>query len=170
VDIDFESGSLNKEQMIGYRNEKKKIVAFQHVSNVMACVNPVKEIVAQVRVKAPNAVVLLDACQSVPNLWVFNILVLTSSLPRDTKCASRRVLDFSGERKISLTVCLHPVEYVRKCSGMPIIHSKFFGLLLYCFCCENEKVGAVPVMIICVCMINLYQVDNEMVDLGITGC
>ncbi len=67
VNVDFESGGLDLEQMSGYFNEKTKIVTFQHVSNVMACVNPVKEIVAQVRAKAPNAVVLLDACQSVPN-------------------------------------------------------------------------------------------------------
>ena len=67
VKIDFESGGLDVEQMKGLLNEKTKIVAFQHVSNVMACVNPVKEIVAEVREKSPDAVVLLDACQSVPN-------------------------------------------------------------------------------------------------------
>ena len=65
--IDFESGGLDMEQMKGLFSEKTKIVAFQHVSNVMACVNPVQDIVAQIRAKSPDAVVLLDACQSVPN-------------------------------------------------------------------------------------------------------
>lgn len=67
VNVDFESGGLDLEQMAGYLNEKTKMVTFQHISNVMACVNPVKEIVAQVRAKAPNALIFLDACQSVPN-------------------------------------------------------------------------------------------------------
>jgi len=65
--IDFEAGGLDVDHMISLFNEKTKIVAFQHVSNVMACVNPVKDIVAAVRSQAPDAVVLLDACQSVPN-------------------------------------------------------------------------------------------------------
>ena len=65
--VDFETGGLDLEQMKGLFNEKTKIVAFQHASNVMACINPVKEIVAEVRKKSPDAVILLDACQSVPN-------------------------------------------------------------------------------------------------------
>lgn len=67
VKIDFETGGLDLEQMKSLFNEKTKIVAFQHASNVMACINPVKEIVAAVREKSPDAVILLDACQSVPN-------------------------------------------------------------------------------------------------------
>jgi cysteine desulfurase / selenocysteine lyase len=67
VKIDFESGGLDLGQMKGLFNEKTKIVAFQHASNVMACINPVKEIVAEIRKKSPDAVILLDACQSVPN-------------------------------------------------------------------------------------------------------
>lgn len=65
--VDFETGGLDLEQMKSLFNEKTKIVAFQHVSNVMACINPVKEIVAEIRKKSPGAVILLDACQSVPN-------------------------------------------------------------------------------------------------------
>jgi cysteine desulfurase/selenocysteine lyase len=65
--IDFESGGLDVDQMNSLFNEKTKIVAFQHVSNVLACINPVKDIVAAVREKSPEAVILLDACQSVPN-------------------------------------------------------------------------------------------------------
>ncbi|KAI0563097.1 cysteine desulfurase [Gracilaria domingensis] len=45
-----------------------KLVACSHVSNVLGCVNPVEEIVAEARKK--NATVLLDACQSVPHMPV----------------------------------------------------------------------------------------------------
>jgi selenocysteine lyase/cysteine desulfurase len=49
-------------------NEKTKVVAFQHVSNVLSTVNPVQEMVQMVKQHAhPNAVILLDACQSLPN-------------------------------------------------------------------------------------------------------
>jgi len=52
-------------------NENTKIVSFQHVSNVMACINPVKEMVALVRANASqDAVVILDACQSLPHMKV----------------------------------------------------------------------------------------------------
>jgi cysteine desulfurase/selenocysteine lyase len=65
--VDFDAGALDVDNMISLFNEKTKIVSFQHVSNVMACLNPVKEIVSSVRSKSPQAVILLDACQSVPN-------------------------------------------------------------------------------------------------------
>ncbi|CAJ1960923.1 unnamed protein product [Cylindrotheca closterium] len=68
--IDFEKGGMDVDHFISLFNEKTKIVAFQHVSNVMACVNPVKDIVKEVRAKAPEAVILLDACQSVPHMKV----------------------------------------------------------------------------------------------------
>lgn len=65
--VDWEAGGLDVDDMISLLNEKTKIVAFQHVSNVMACVNPVQEIVSSIRSKSPDSVILLDACQSVPN-------------------------------------------------------------------------------------------------------
>ena len=49
-------------------NEKTKIVAFAHVSNVTGAIAPVKEIVAAA--KAVGALVVLDACQSVPHFAV----------------------------------------------------------------------------------------------------
>ncbi|CAN8075155.1 unnamed protein product [Agarophyton chilense] len=45
-----------------------KLVACSHVSNVLGCINPVEEIVLEAR--KYNAAVLLDACQSVPNMPV----------------------------------------------------------------------------------------------------
>jgi cysteine desulfurase/selenocysteine lyase len=46
-------------------NEHTKVVAFAHQSNVLGTVNPVHELVA--RARAVGALVLLDACQSVPH-------------------------------------------------------------------------------------------------------
>jgi cysteine desulfurase/selenocysteine lyase len=46
-------------------NERTKLVAFAHQSNVLGTVNPVAELVA--RARAVGALVLLDSCQSVPH-------------------------------------------------------------------------------------------------------
>jgi len=71
VKVDFETGGLDLNHMETLLNENTKIVSFQHVSNVMACINPVKEMVALVRANAsPSAVVILDACQSLPHMKV----------------------------------------------------------------------------------------------------
>ena len=72
VKVDFEkTGGLDLNHMETLLNENTKIVSFQHVSNVMGCVNPVEEMVAMVRAKAsPGAVVILDACQSLPHMKV----------------------------------------------------------------------------------------------------
>lgn len=48
-----------------------KFVSVQHVSNVLGCINPIEEIVDIVRSKAaPDAKIMLDACQSVPHMNV----------------------------------------------------------------------------------------------------
>jgi len=46
-------------------NKRTKLVAFVHQSNVLGTVNPVAELVS--RARAVGALVLLDACQSVPH-------------------------------------------------------------------------------------------------------
>jgi len=56
---------LDSEQARGLVNERTKIVAFAHQSNVLGTVNPVQELVA--RAREVGALVLLDACQSVPH-------------------------------------------------------------------------------------------------------
>ena len=65
-----EDESLDFDQLDDLLTEKTKIVGFQHVSNVLACVNPVKKIVDKVRTLSPRAVIVLDACQSVPHMSV----------------------------------------------------------------------------------------------------
>ncbi|MBB6119732.1 cysteine desulfurase [Nocardiopsis algeriensis] len=49
-------------------NERTKVVAFTHQSNVLGTVNPVGEIVA--RARRVGALTVLDACQSVPHMPV----------------------------------------------------------------------------------------------------
>eukprot|EP00980_Cylindrotheca_fusiformis_P004597 scaffold982_cov139-Cylindrotheca_fusiformis.AAC.10 len=70
ANIDFEKGEIDMDQFISLFNEKTKIVAFQHVSNVLGCCNPVKDLVEQIRTKSPDAVTVLDACQAVPHMKV----------------------------------------------------------------------------------------------------
>ena len=67
INVDKDTGMLDMDQMKSFLNENTKMVSVQHVSNVMGCINPVKEMVALVREKAPNAKFMLDACQSVPH-------------------------------------------------------------------------------------------------------
>ena len=72
VKVDFEkTGALDLDHMKSLLNENTRIVSFQHVSNVMACINPVQEMVAMVRANASSdAIVILDACQSLPHMKV----------------------------------------------------------------------------------------------------
>lgn len=70
VHINKETGMLDFDEMETLLTAKTKMVGFQHVSNVMACVNPVKDMVKMIRTKSPQAKILLDACQSVPHMKV----------------------------------------------------------------------------------------------------
>lgn len=49
---------------------KTKFVSVQHVSNVLGSINPIDSIVTIVRSNAPDALIMLDACQSVPHMRV----------------------------------------------------------------------------------------------------
>ena len=52
-------------------NSRTKLVAFQHVSNVLGVVNPVEELVKIIRQKGnENVRIVLDACQSIPHMIV----------------------------------------------------------------------------------------------------
>ena len=71
VPMDLETGGVDQTAFADMLNEKTKFVAFQHVSNVAGCINPVHDMVKLVRSKAaPDAKILLDACQSVPHMPV----------------------------------------------------------------------------------------------------
>ena len=49
---------------------RTKVVAFNHVSNVLGAVNPVTEIVELVRRRAPNAITVCDGAQAAPHMPV----------------------------------------------------------------------------------------------------
>jgi cysteine desulfurase/selenocysteine lyase len=49
---------------------RTKVVAFTHVSNALGIINPVAELVALIRLRAPHAVIVLDGAQSAPHLPV----------------------------------------------------------------------------------------------------
>lgn len=71
VRVDEVTGGLDLEHFESLLTPRTKIVAFAHVSNVLGCINPVQQMVAAVRAKAhPEAIVVLDACQSVPHMPV----------------------------------------------------------------------------------------------------
>ncbi|GKY91877.1 hypothetical protein MPSEU_000159300 [Mayamaea pseudoterrestris] len=71
VRVDTSTGCLDLEHFESLLSHKTKFVSFQHVSNVLGCVNPVQRMVQMVRQHAsPDAKILLDACQSVPHMPV----------------------------------------------------------------------------------------------------
>ncbi|MCY9784581.1 cysteine desulfurase [Nocardiopsis sp. EMB25] len=63
-----EEGRLDLSDLDDLVNERTRMVAFAHQSNVLGTVNPVAPIVA--RAREVGALVLLDACQSVPHMPV----------------------------------------------------------------------------------------------------
>ncbi|MDE9364492.1 SufS family cysteine desulfurase [Luteipulveratus sp. YIM 133132] len=63
-----DDGELDLSDLEEIVNERTKVLAFAHVSNVLGTINPVHTLVA--RAKAVGALTVLDACQSVPHLPV----------------------------------------------------------------------------------------------------
>lgn len=61
-------GRLDLSQTSDLINAKTKVVALTHQSNVLGTINPISDIVSAAH--AVNAVVVLDACQSVPHMKV----------------------------------------------------------------------------------------------------
>ena len=61
-------GRLDLSQTSALINAKTKVVALTHQSNVLGTINPLSDIVSAAH--AVNAVVVLDACQSVPHMKV----------------------------------------------------------------------------------------------------
>jgi cysteine desulfurase/selenocysteine lyase len=63
-----DTGRLDLTDLDSLLTERTKVLAFVHASNVLGTVNPVAELVE--RAHAVGALVVLDACQSVPHLGV----------------------------------------------------------------------------------------------------
>jgi len=69
--IDTETTCLDWAAFESMLSSKTKIISIQHVSNVLGAINPIEDVVTQVRQKAnPDAVIILDACQSVAHMSV----------------------------------------------------------------------------------------------------
>lgn len=68
--VNRDTGALDLEHFASLLSSKTKMVGFQHVSNVLAAINPVEEMVEMVRTASPTAKIVLDACQSVPHMPV----------------------------------------------------------------------------------------------------
>ena len=63
-----DKGELNVEQLNSLINERTKILAVTHVSNVLGTINPVKELIDLA--KAANIVTVIDGAQAVPHFKV----------------------------------------------------------------------------------------------------
>lgn len=63
-----DDGRLDLSDLDALVTDRTKVLAFTHVSNVLGTINPVRSLVAKAR--EVGALVVLDACQSVPHLPV----------------------------------------------------------------------------------------------------
>jgi cysteine desulfurase/selenocysteine lyase len=63
-------GRIDLERLKKLLTAKTKVVAFSHVSNALGTINPVRDIVALVRDKAPQAITVCDGAQSAPHMRV----------------------------------------------------------------------------------------------------
>ncbi len=61
---------IKNNELSKYLTEKTKLVALTHVSNVLGTINPVKEIIEQVKIYNPKIKVLIDGAQAIPHLPV----------------------------------------------------------------------------------------------------
>ncbi len=83
------NGRLDLDSINAVISEDTKVVAITHQSNVLGTINPLEEIVA--RAHAVGAVVVLDACQSVPHM------------PIDVKKLGVDFVVFSGHKAVGPT-------------------------------------------------------------------
>lgn len=70
VQIHTADVTLDLQQFEQVLSRRTRIVAVGHGSNATGTVNPIREIVAMVRRRSPNAMIFVDAVQSVPHLPV----------------------------------------------------------------------------------------------------
>lgn len=84
-----DAGVLDMDRATALLNERTKVFAFSHASNVLGTVNPVAQLVALAR--RVGALTVLDACQSVPHL------------PVDVKALGVDFAVFSGHKMLAPT-------------------------------------------------------------------
>ena len=67
-DLDiFTAGKVNLKGII---TQKTKLVALQHVSNVLGTIHPIEDIIKEIRNQNPKTIIVVDAAQSVPHMSV----------------------------------------------------------------------------------------------------
>jgi cysteine desulfurase/selenocysteine lyase len=81
-----DDGTIDMSALPGLLNDKTRIVAVSHMSNVLGTINPVEEIVRQAH--SAGAVVLLDSAQSVPHM------------PVDVRAIGADFIAFSGHKML----------------------------------------------------------------------
>ncbi len=64
------SGELKKEELKKLLTSKTKLVALTHASNVLGTINPVKQIISEIRNYRSDIKVLIDGSQAVPHMAV----------------------------------------------------------------------------------------------------
>jgi len=63
-------GGIDLDQLKKLLRAKTRVVAFSHVSNALGTINPVQEIVALAKERAPHAITVCDGAQSAPHMRV----------------------------------------------------------------------------------------------------
>ena len=63
-------GGIDLDRLKKLLGAKTKVVAFSHVSNALGTINPVREIVALAKERAPHAITVCDGAQSAPHMRV----------------------------------------------------------------------------------------------------
>lgn len=59
---------FNIDNLQKYINSKTKILAITHVSNVLGTINPIKNIISEVKKINPHCIVLVDGAQAIPHM------------------------------------------------------------------------------------------------------
>lgn len=63
-------GTLQLDKLKDLITSKTAVVALTHVSNTLGTINPVKDIIKQIRQLNPNTIILIDGAQSVPHIKI----------------------------------------------------------------------------------------------------
>ncbi len=65
-----EDGTLQLENLKNLVSKKTKVVSITHVSNTLGVINPIKEIISEIRKLNSNTLIVIDGAQSVPHLKI----------------------------------------------------------------------------------------------------
>ncbi|MFA5986315.1 MAG: SufS family cysteine desulfurase [Parcubacteria group bacterium] len=63
-----EDGEIDQNHLLDLIDADTSVVALTHVSNVLGTINPIKEIIAKIRTKKPDTLIVIDAAQSIAHL------------------------------------------------------------------------------------------------------